>query len=190
MASGSFGGMSAVGQRPDEGGGDEVHALDVQSRLLHGRDHSVDEVAVGGRHENSSGLGPVVGGVVAQDLRGENRLVGREGNDLLRLEPDGALDLGVGNPGKVELTGDDPEPGDADDDGVGNEAPVVPEPADGLGHGGDVLDLTVDDGFRRQPDLPEGDQLGLPRSELELGGTNRTGPYVKSYDLLHETLPL
>ena len=44
------------------------------------------------------------------------RLVRREGDDLFGLEPDGAVDLVVGHVGEVDLPGDGPQPGDADDD--------------------------------------------------------------------------
>ena len=101
----------------------------------------------------------------------------------------GAVDFAVGYPGKVELAGDDPEPGDADHDRIGDKAPVVPQPADGVGHRGNVFDFTVDDGAGGEPDLTECHQFGRAGSELELGGTNCTGAYVESYDLLHGNLP-
>jgi hypothetical protein len=100
------------------------------------------------------------------------------------LEVHGTLDFAVRNPGQVEFTSDDPEPGDTDDDGIGDEAAVVPEPANGVGDRRNVLDLTVDDGARRKPDLSESHQFGRARPELELSGAYRTGPYVESYDLL------
>ena len=108
----------AVGQGPDQGGGDEVHSFNVEVRLFHGGDDAIDQLPVGGGHENTAGDGSVFGRVVTQELGGEDRLIDRKRDDLLRLESHGTLDFVVGNPGEIELSGDDAESGDADDDGV------------------------------------------------------------------------
>jgi hypothetical protein len=100
----------------DQGGRDQVDALDGESRPLDHVDHSVDQVDVGRGHQHPAHLGALVVGVVGEHLGGQDRLVRREGDDLFGLEPDGAVDLVVGHVREVDLAGDGPQAGDADDD--------------------------------------------------------------------------
>jgi hypothetical protein len=182
--------MVAVCQGSDECRRHEIDSLDVETRLLDGVDDAVDEIPMRCGDKDTSGDGTVFGRLVTQQLCRENRLVERERDDLLRLESHGTLDLSVGNPGHIELARNDPETGDANHDGIRDESTIVPKPTYGISHSRDVLDLTVDYRTRWEPNLTESDQLWLTRTEFELGGAYCTGPYVKSYDLLHPTLPV
>ena len=182
---GPLGGDRRVAQGPHQGGRHEVDTLDDEARLL-GRGHdAVDQIAMGGGDQHAPGLGAVGGGVVGEDLGGEDRLVGREGDDFFGLEADRAVDVLVGDPGQVDLTRDGTQAGDADDDGLRLELPVLPQARDGVGHRREVLDLAVDDGARGQADLPEGHEHGGPGPELELGGAHRAGADVESDYLCH-----
>ena len=104
----------------------------------------------------------VGGGAVGEDLGGEDGLVRREGDDLLGLEAHRAVEVLVGHPGKVDLTRDGAQAGDADHDRLGLELAVLPQADDGVGHRRGVLDLAVDDGARRQATWPKATRTGAP----------------------------
>jgi hypothetical protein len=108
-------GIAVAPDGTDQGGRRQVDAIDGQAGPLDRFDDAVDQVDVGGRHEHAAHLGALVVGVVRQDLGRQDRLVGREGDDLLRLEAHRALDLVVGHVGEVDLPGDGPQSGDPDD---------------------------------------------------------------------------
>ena len=74
-----------------------------------------------------------------------------------------------------------------DHDRLRLELAVLPQAGDGVGHRREVLDLAVDDGARRQADLPEGHEYGRAGAELELGGAHRAGADVESDYLCHVT---
>ena len=119
--------------RPDQGRRDQVDTFDGQSGLLDGLDHTVDQIDVGRRHQDPPHLVALGGGVVGEDLRGEDGLIRRKRDHFLGLEAHRAVDLVVGDEGEVDLAGDGPEPGDADDDRGAGELAVLPELGDRLG---------------------------------------------------------
>ena len=169
-----------VPERTDQCRGDEVDALDHEAGPLDDVDDAVDEVDVGGGDEHAAHAPALVVGVVGEDLRGQEGLFRREGDDLFGLEADGAVDLVVGHVGEVDLAGDGPEAGDADDHGRPGELSVLPELLDGLGHRGGVADLTVDQRAGRQADLAVGEEDGGGLGQVDLGGADTARTDVES----------
>ena len=146
---------------------------------------------MGGGDQNPSHLVAFGRGVVGEDLRGEDGLVGRERNDFLGLEANRAVDFVVRDEGKIDLAGDRPQPGDADDDRGARELTVLPQLDDRFSDRGDVADLAVDQRPGRKADLTVGVQDRAGMADIELGGAYGARADVETNgQLCHGDAPL
>ena len=173
--------------RSHEGRGDQVHAFHRETGPLDGFDHPAHEVGVCGGDQDPAHFGAFGGGVVGEDLRRQDGLIGRERDDLFRLEPNRILHFAVGDEGEIDLASDRTQSRDAHDDRGPAELTVLPELGDGFRHGGTVPDLAVDEGPGRQANLTVGDQGWTEPADIEFRSANGAGPDVEAdRQLCHE----
>ena len=110
---------------------------------------------VGGHQQDAQQLLVVGAHDPLDDLEVEDRLLHRDGDQLLDLEPERRAELRVGHGGKLGDAGDDPLVAHADDNALGLEAGFTPESPDGGRDGRRVDDLAGHDGADWQRHLPE-----------------------------------
>ncbi len=117
----------AARDRPHQSRGHQVHALDHQPGTLGHGDDSFDQISVGRSHQHPAHFGALGRGVIGEDLRREDGLVGSEGDDLFGMEPDGTVHFVVRNERKLDFAGDGPKAGNPDDHGGGGELAALPQ---------------------------------------------------------------
>lgn len=160
--------------------GDQVNAVDGEAGAFNRVDDPAHEVDVRGGHEDPAHLLALGRGVVGEDLGREDRLVRREGNDLLRLKADRVLHLGVRYEREIDLSGDRTKSCDADDHRGATEVAVRPQPRDGFGDRRTVADLTLDEGPGGQTYLTVSDEDWTGLVDVEFGGPHRAGADVEA----------
>ena len=172
--------LQSWAQNPDQGQGYEVDAAGGEPGRLHRGEKGAYRLPVGNGQKDADhrfATGPCE---PVEDVEVQDGFVDGDRDIVLRLEPQGVGQLGVGHVRDLDRPHHDPVAGHPDAHGALAHPGLPPQPADGLGHDVDVDDLPCAHGLGGQSNLAENLQHRT-RAGLDVGQAHRARGNVEPY---------